>query len=107
MHAVPQAAEVWSTRFPHHGDTCGNRGAGSGAVVAYLRPNGYGVSALSGKLPCGTLPRLVLPGLYAELLRTGEHSVALEYYVHRLVALSLLTGFPRELLMKDEVQAAS
>ena len=59
-----------------------------GAVITHLRPNGYGVSAPAGKLPHGRLPRLVLLGLYAEVLRTGEHSVDLGYafcdYLHAL-----------------------
>ena len=59
-----------------------------GAVTTHLRPNGYGVSAPAGKLPHGRLPRLVLLGLYAEVLRTGEYSVDLGYgfcdYLHAL-----------------------
>ena len=50
-----------------------------GATETYIRPNGDGVSADAGKLPHGTLPRLALLGLYAELLRTGDHSVDLGY----------------------------
>ena len=50
-----------------------------GATDSYLRPNGDGVSAEAGKLPHGTLPRLGLLGLYAELLRTGDYSVDLGY----------------------------
>ena len=61
-----------------------------GAVIASLRPNGYGVSAPAGKLPYGSLPRLVLLGLYAEVLRTGEHSVDLGYaFCDYLYALGL------------------
>ena len=40
-----------------------------GATDCYFRPNGDGVSAEAGKLPHGTLPRLALLGIYAELLR--------------------------------------
>lgn len=40
-----------------------------GAIDCYFRPNGEGVSAEVGKLSHGTLPRLSLLGLYAELLR--------------------------------------
>ena len=61
-----------------------------GATDRYFRPNGDGVSAEAGKLPYGTLPRLALLGLYAELLRTGEHSVDLGYsFCDTLYALGL------------------
>ena len=50
-----------------------------GVIDCYFRPNGDGVSAEAGKLPYGTLPRLALLGLYAELLRTGDYSVDLGY----------------------------
>ena len=61
-----------------------------GATDRYFRPNGDGVSAEAGRLPYGTLPRLALIGLYAELLRTGDRSVDLGYsFCDTLYALGL------------------
>ena len=51
-----------------------------GATTEYLRPNGCGVSTESGtQLPYGTLPRLLMLWMYAEVERTGQGRLDLVY----------------------------
>ena len=50
-----------------------------GATDTYLRPGGCGVSAPTGKLPYGRLPRLLMLWLYAEYAQGARADLERQY----------------------------